>query len=491
MTDTYILKDEYLKLENTYITLPKNLFSFQTPTKVPNPKLVVFNKTLAKELGLNEDFLQSNEGIQFLCGNKVLEDTRPIAQAYAGHQFGHFTMLGDGRAILLGELISKDNKRFDIQIKGAGRTPYSRGGDGKAALGPMLREYIISEGMYALGIPTTRSLSVITTGEEIVRESFLEGAVLDRIAKSHIRVGTFQFARNFCDIDVLKSLADYTIERHFDSAKHVENPYLYLLNEVIKNQAFLISKWQLVGFIHGVMNTDNMLVGGETIDYGPCAFMDVYDPNTVFSSIDVNGRYAYGNQPKIGGWNLTRFAEALLPLLDKDANKAIEIAEKLLSNYGSLYNKYWEDGMRAKLGIFNYEEEDKKLISSLLDIMKNYKADYTNTFCNLTLGSLTDNEMFQSNDFKKWYKAWQDRLIRQEKSVYEVKHLMEVSNPTVIPRNYRVEEALDEAVTNNNYTLIEKLLNVIKNPYDYSNINEEYSKTPKPTSCAYKTYCGT
>ena len=491
MTDTYILKDEYLKLENTYITLPKNLFSFQTPTKVPNPKLVVFNKTLAKELGLNEDFLQSNEGIQFLCGNKVLEDTRPIAQAYAGHQFGHFTMLGDGRAILLGELISKDNKRFDIQIKGAGRTPYSRGGDGKAALGPMLREYIISEGMYALGIPTTRSLSVITTGEEIVRESFLEGAVLDRIAKSHISVGTFQFARNFCDIDVLKSLADYTIERHFDSAKHVENPYLYLLNEVIKNQAFLISKWQLVGFIHGVMNTDNMLVSGETIDYGPCAFMDVYDPNTVFSSIDVNGRYAYGNQPKIGGWNLTRFAEALLPLLDKDANKAIEIAEKLLSNYGSLYNKYWEDGMRAKLGIFNYEEEDKKLISSLLDIMKNYKADYTNTFCNLTLGSLTDNEMFQSNDFKKWYKAWQDRLIRQEKSVYEVKHLMEVSNPTVIPRNYRVEEALDEAVTNNNYTLIEKLLNVIKNPYDYSNINEEYSKTPKPTSCAYKTYCGT
>ena len=491
MTDTYILKDEYLKLENTYITLPKNLFSFQTPTKVPNPKLVVFNKTLAKELGLNEDFLQSNEGIQFLCGNKVLEDTRPIAQAYAGHQFGHFTMLGDGRAILLGELISKDNKRFDIQIKGAGRTPYSRGGDGKAALGPMLREYIISEGMYALGIPTTRSLSVITTGEEIVRESFLEGAVLDRIAKSHIRVGTFQFARNFCDIDVLKSLADYTIERHFDSAKHVENPYLYLLNEVIKNQAFLISKWQLVGFIHGVMNTDTMLVSGETIDYGPCAFMDVYDPNTVFSSIDVNGRYAYGNQPKIGGWNLTRFAEALLPLLDKDANKAIEIAEKLLSNYGSLYNKYWEDGMRAKLGIFNYEEEDKKLISSLLDIMKNYKADYTNTFCNLTLGSLTDNEMFQSNDFKKWYKAWQDRLIRQEKSVYEVKHLMEVSNPTVIPRNYRVEEALDEAVTNNNYTLIEKLLNVIKNPYDYSNINEEYSKTPKPTSCAYKTYCGT
>lgn len=491
MTDTYILKDEYLKLENTYITLPKNLFSFQTPTKVPNPKLVVFNKTLAKELGLNEDFLQSNEGIQFLCGNKVLEDTRPIAQAYAGHQFGHFTMLGDGRAILLGELISKDNKRFDIQIKGAGITPYSRGGDGKAALGPMLREYIISEGMYALGIPTTRSLSVITTGEEIVRESFLEGAVLDRIAKSHIRVGTFQFARNFCDIDVLKSLADYTIERHFDSAKHVENPYLYLLNEVIKNQAFLISKWQLVGFIHGVMNTDNMLVSGETIDYGPCAFMDVYDPNTVFSSIDVNGRYAYGNQPKIGGWNLTRFAEALLPLLDKDANKAIEIAEKLLSNYGSLYNKYWEDGMRAKLGIFNYEEEDKKLISSLLDIMKNYKADYTNTFCNLTLGSLTDNEMFQSNDFKKWYKAWQDRLIRQEKSIYEVKHLMEVSNPTVIPRNYRVEEALDEAVTNNNYTLIEKLLNVIKNPYDYSNINEEYSKTPKPTSCAYKTYCGT
>ena len=491
MKDKYKLTNGYFKLENTYSTLPKNLFSFQTPSKVPNPKLVVFNKTLAQDLGLNEEFLQSDEGIQFLSGNKVLEETSPIAQAYAGHQFGHFTMLGDGRAILLGELISKDNERFDIQIKGGGRTPYSRGGDGKASLGPMLREYIISEGMHGLGIPTTRSLSVITTGEEIIRENLLPGAVLDRIAKSHIRVGTFQFARNFCDINDLKLLADYTIERHFNNDKYNKNPYLYLLDEVIKNQAMLISKWQLVGFIHGVMNTDNMLISGETIDYGPCAFMDVYDPNTVFSSIDINGRYAYGNQPKIGAWNLTRFAESLLPLLDKDTNKAIEIAEKSLANYKALYNKYWQDGMRAKLGIFNFEDDDNKLIFSLLNIMKDYKADYTNTFRNLTLENLTEDEIFKSDDFKKWYKIWKERLIRQEKSSDESRHLMEISNPTVIPRNHKVEEALYDAVNNNDYTLMKQLLDVIKNPYDYSNINEEYSKTPKPTGCAYKTYCGT
>ena len=333
-----IQDNKNLKLENTYCELPNIFYSKEIPEKILNPKLVEFNKELAEDLGLDLKFLNSDEGIQYLVGNKLLEGSTPIAQAYAGHQFGHFTMLGDGRAILLGEFISRNGQRFDIQLKGAGKTKYSRGGDGKAALGPMLREYIISEGMYGLKIPTTRSLAVISTGENVIREEILEGALLVRIAKSHIRVGTFQFARNFGDVEDLKKLADYTLNRHFKKDTYEGNPYLYLLKEVINNQAKLISKWQVVGFIHGVMNTDNMTISGETIDYGPCAFMDSYDINTVFSSIDINGRYAYGNQPKIGVWNLTRFAESLLPLLDDDIDNAIKIAEEALSNYGKLYN---------------------------------------------------------------------------------------------------------------------------------------------------------
>ena len=400
-------------------------------------------------------------------------------------------MLGDGRAILLGEFISRNGQRFDIQLKGAGKTKYSRGGDGKAALGPMLREYIISEGMYGLKIPTTRSLAAISTGENVIREEILEGALLVRIAKSHIRVGTFQFARNFGDVEDLKKLADYTLNRHFKKDTYEGNPYLYLLKEVINNQAKLISKWQLVGFIHGVMNTDNMTISGETIDYGPCAFMDSYDINTVFSSIDINGRYAYGNQPKIGVWNLTRFAESLLPLLDDDIDNAIKIAEEALSNYGKLYNEYYFNGMRAKLGLFNKEEEDENLILSLLTIMNKFKADYTNTFLNLTLGNLEEMSIFKSDDFKKWYESWQARLAKQNKSRDEIKKLMQSNNPTVIPRNYIVENAIKAAVNNNDYSVINKFLEALKNPYDYSNISEEYSKIPEVPSCPYKTYCGT
>ena len=400
-------------------------------------------------------------------------------------------MLGDGRAILLGEFISRNGQRFDIQLKGAGKTKYSRGGDGKAALGPMLREYIISEGMYGLKIPTTRSLAVISTGENVIREEILEGALLVRIAKSHIRVGTFQFARNFGDVEDLKKLADYTLNRHFKKDTYEGNPYLYLLKEVINNQAKLISKWQVVGFIHGVMNTDNMTISGETIDYGPCAFMDSYDINTVFSSIDINGRYAYGNQPKIGVWNLTRFAESLLPLLDDDIDNAIKIAEEALSNYGKLYNEYYFNGMRAKLGLFNKEEEDENLILSLLTIMNKFKADYTNTFLNLTLGNLEEMSIFKSDDFKKWYESWQARLAKQNKSRDEIKKLMQSNNPTVIPRNYIVENAIKAAVNNNDYSVINKFLEALKNPYDYSNISEEYSKIPEVPSCPYKTYCGT
>lgn len=491
MKDTGIITEQNIRLENTYINLPERLFSKQKPSKVTNPKLVAFNKLLAENLGLNEEFLQSDAGVEFLSGNKVIEDSNPIAQAYAGHQFGYFTMLGDGRAVLLGEVISKNGERFDIQLKGSGITPYSRRGDGKASLGPMLREYIISEGMYGLGIPTTRSLAVVSTGEDVIREEVLPGAILARVASSHIRVGTFQFIANWGTIEEVKALADYTLNRHFKKEEYEGNPYLYLLNEVIRSQAELISKWQLVGFIHGVMNTDNMAISGETIDYGPCAFMDIYDPSTVFSSIDTGGRYAYGNQPKIGVWNLARFAETLLPLLDENMDRAVDIAQGAISKYNNLYNEYWYRGMRAKLGIFNIEDDDEKLIQSLLDMMKRFKDDYTNTFRNLTLGNLGDMEIFESEDFKKWYELWQERLTRQGKSKEELNKLMKQNNPVVIPRNHRVEEALEAAVKNNDYSVMQNLLYALKNPYDYSNINEYYSTLPKLTSCPYKTYCGT
>lgn len=491
MENKNTVQNKYLKLENTYANLPKKMFSIQNPNDISSPKLIIFNDSLADVLGLDADFLKGKDGIDILSGNKVLEGTTPISQSYAGHQFGYFTMLGDGRAVLLGEYISKDGQRFDIQLKGSGRTPYSRGGDGKAALGPMLREYIISEGMNGLGIPTTRSLAVVTTGESVIRETELEGAVLTRIAKSHIRVGTFQFAANYGSIEDVKALADYTLNRHFKKASNSENQYLYLLNEVIKRQAELISKWQLVGFIHGVMNTDNMVISGETIDYGPCAFMDIYDPNTVFSSIDTYGRYAYGNQPKIAVWNLARFAETLLPLLDDDADEAVKIAEKSLSRFEILYKNNWISGMRKKLGLFNEEDKDEHIIETLLNLMKKYKADYTNTFLNLTLGNINNIEMFRKEDFKDWYKLWQERLKRQNELMEDSIELMKKNNPVVIPRNHRVEEALSAAVNNNNYTVMNKLLEAINSPYDYSNVSEYYSELPKPTSCPYKTYCGT
>lgn len=484
------LNDKKIILENTYIKLPSKFFTTQYPEKVREPKVVALNKTLAKSIGIDVSFLESEEGANFLSGNKILDGTAPIAQAYAGHQFGYFTILGDGRAVLLGEYITKDEERVDIQLKGSGRTPYSRGGDGKASLGPMLREYIISEGMYALGIPTTRSLAVVTTGEDVLREDFLPGAILARIAKSHLRVGTFQFVSSLGNKEYLNELADYTLDRHFKGS-YKGNPYEYLLNEVVKRQAELISKWQLVGFIHGVMNTDNMSIAGETIDYGPCAFMDIYDPSTVFSSIDLNGRYAYENQPGIGGWNLARFAESILPLLDDDKDKAIEIANRALDRYNQLYLNNWYSGMRKKLGLFNEEEVDKDLIEGLLSIMLKYKADYTNTFYNLTIGKFTSMDIFYMDEFKRWYTLWNERLSRQDEGKDEVKKLMEENNPTVIPRNHRVEEAIEAAVNRNDYSVMENLIAVLKNPYDYSSVNEEYTKLPKNIDKGYKTYCGT
>ena len=342
--------------DNSYIKLPYMFYSYQNPTKVRDPKLIIFNTALAESLGVPEQ-------LSVFCGNEIPNEAKPIAQAYAGHQFGYFTMLGDGRAILLGEQIKKSGELFDIQLKGSGITPYSRGGDGRAALGPMLREYIISEAMFALGIPTTRSLAVVTTGETVFRDKELIGAILTRVASSHIRVGTFEYAARFGITEDVRRLADYTIMRHFANIENSENKYLMLLREVIKRQAYLISKWQLVGFIHGVMNTDNMAISGETIDYGPCAFMDIYNPATVFSSIDYYGRYSYENQPKMAVWNLTRFAESLLPLLSDDKNKAVEMAQEELEKFRDVYQNHWHNGMRSKLGFINENEDDHTLIN--------------------------------------------------------------------------------------------------------------------------------
>ncbi|WP_141430741.1 YdiU family protein [Bacillus sp. 03113] len=482
-------KEAGWNFENSYARLPKSFFSSINPTPVRSPKLVILNHPLASSLGLNVQELQSEDGVAVLAGNEIPEGASPLAQAYAGHQFGHFNMLGDGRAVLLGEQISPQGERVDIQLKGPGRTPYSRGGDGRAALGPMLREYIISEAMYALGIPTTRSLAVVTTGEAVIRETDLPGAILTRVAASHLRVGTFQYVANW-RTEELQVMADYAIKRHFPEVEADENRYLSLLQEVIKRQAELIAKWQLVGFIHGVMNTDNMTISGETIDYGPCAFMDAYDPETVFSSIDIRGRYAYGNQPNIGAWNLARFAETLLPLLHDNEEEALKLAQDKISEFIKLYHSNWLAGMRAKLGIFNEETEDEALINGLLSMMKEHRADYTNTFRALTLDSQSDTGLFGTPEFAKWHELWQARLGRQQESKASSNQLMRNSNPAIIPRNHRVEEALEAAVEQGDYSVMEQLLAVLSNPYVYSTEQTEYC-TLSASTTPYRTFCGT
>lgn len=491
MTEKEVVKNTKFNLDNSYLKLSDIFFTIQDPSSVPSPKLVALNYSLINSLGLDSKFLQSNDGVEILAGNKLPEGGIPFAQAYAGHQFGHFTMLGDGRAVLIGEHITPIGERLDIQLKGSGRTPYSRGGDGKAALGPMLREYIISEAMAALGIPTTRSLAVVTTGEKIIREDYLPGAILTRVASSHIRVGTFQYASRFGNIHELKELADYTINRHYSYIADEENKYLAFLKEIIKKQAELIAKWQLVGFIHGVMNTDNMTISGETIDYGPCAFMDVYDSETVFSSIDVQGRYAYGNQPKLAAWDLARFAETLIPLIHTNQDEAVDLAQNAISEFANIYEENWLSGMRSKLGIFNEEDEDKSLIDNLLSMMHKYGADYTNTFAALTIDKKDGIAMFSTSEFSKWNELWQERLTRQSETKESVKQLMQSSNPYIIPRNHRVEEALDAAVNNEDYGVMDRLLDALSKPFAYSKEQDEYSTLPEPSNRPYRTFCGT
>ena len=476
--------------DNSYINLPKEFYSHVNLKPVKSPKLVILNNNLASSLGLSLEFLKSPKGISILSGNTKADDGAYISQAYAGHQFGHFTMLGDGRALLIGEQITPSNQRFDIQLKGSGRTPFSRGGDGRAVLGPMLREYIISEAMHGLKIPTTRSLSVISTGEDVYREEIKQGAILTRVASSHIRFGTFEFASYFLDKDKLKQLADYTIKRHFPFISDEQNKYVSLLEEVIKLQASLVAKWQCVGFIHGVLNTDNMSICGETIDYGPCAFMDTYDPKTVFSSIDTEGRYSYQNQIAMISWNLCRFAETLLPLISDDEDMAIDIAQDCLAKFTDLAISNLILGMCSKIGIFEPDSNDESLLNGLLDMMKKYKEDYTNTFLALTFKDFPKSGMFVTDEFSIWYKKYQDRIKSQGKSKEEVFNLMKNSNPAVIPRNHRVEEALS-AAENGDFSVMNNLLKALANPFEHSDFQKEYSKPAPKSQCDYKTYCGT
>ena len=474
--------------DNTYLKLSKTFREEIKPTPVHDPNLVILNEELAKNLNLDFSKIDNKDLAKLFSGNVLPNDTNTIAQAYAGHQFGHFTMLGDGRAVLLGEHLVNNTKRFDIQFKGSGRTSFSRSGDGRAVLGPMLREYIISEAIHALNIPTTRSLAVVSTGEKVVRENLLPGAILTRVASSHIRVGTFQYIAAKQNIDDLTTLVDYTIERHYPEIQSSKNKALDLLNLVMEKQCQLVINWMRVGFIHGVMNTDNMTLSGETIDYGPCAFMDHYDPKTVFSSIDKFGRYSFSNQPPITKWNLARLAECLIPLIDKDEDQAIKIASEIIDNFQNIYETKWLNMMRDKLGLFGEDKDDLELINNLLNWMQSNQADYTNTFCYLMNISSIQDQIYKDKDFIDWSKNWEKRILINGGSKENSLELMKKNNPIVIPRNHKVEEAL-EAANDNNLKPMNDLLSILKKPYT-KQINIEKFQTPSNNQ-NYQTFCGT
>ncbi len=472
---------------NTYFNLPDTFRESIDPVPVKNPQLILFNKKLSSELNLDISKLDEKETSKIFSGNLLPEGSNSIAQAYAGHQFGHFTMLGDGRAVLLGEH-TFNKKKYDIQLKGSGKTSFSRNGDGRAVLGPMLREYIISEAMNSLNISTTRSLAVVKTGENVIREEPLPGAILTRIASSHIRVGTFQYISARKNLEELKVLLNYSIERHYPKIKDVRNKALELLDNLIERQCDLVVDWMRVGFIHGVMNTDNMTISGETIDYGPCAFMDTYDPKTVFSSIDQMGRYAYCNQPIITKWNLARLAECLLPLIDDNQSKALEIATEKINSFEKRYEEKWLNMMRSKLGLSKADKKDKVLILDLLTWMHQNKADYTNTFCHLMGHETKKDKIYNDNDFLNWKKRWRERLSVDNKSEKYL-DLMKKVNPLVIPRNHKVEEAL-KAADQDDLKPINKLLKILSKPYTEQDDIVDFQYTA-PLGKKYQTFCGT
>ncbi|MCJ2020232.1 YdiU family protein [Methylobacterium sp. E-065] len=485
-----------LPFDNSYTRLPERFYARRPATPVEAPRLIHLNRALADELGLDADWLAGPDGVAALAGNTVPDGADPIAAAYAGHQFGQFVpQLGDGRAVLLGEVIDRTGIRHDIQLKGSGPTPFSRRGDGRAALGPVLREYLVSEAMAALGIPTTRALAAVATGEPVVRETPLPGAVLTRVAASHIRVGTFQFFAARGDVEGLRALADHVVARHYPTAAEAANPYRALLDAVIAAQARLVARWLLVGFVHGVMNTDNMAVAGETIDYGPCAFLDAYDPGTVFSSIDQNGRYAYGQQPRIALWNLTRFAETLLPLLADAEEQAVREAEAALSGYAPAFEDAYHGGLNRKIGLGPVRDGDPALAGDLLKRMAENQADFTLTFrtlCGAVEGDGAVRDLFvDPTAYDDWAVRWQARLDEEARDPAETAAAMRAVNPAFIPRNHQVEAMIAAAVERNDFAPFETLLAVLARPYADQSEYARYAQAPEDGGVGYRTFCGT
>jgi uncharacterized protein YdiU (UPF0061 family) len=479
---------------NSFTVLPERFFVRQPPARVADPALIQFNEKLALELGMDMAAIAAAGPAGIFSGNILPAGAEPIAQAYAGHQFGNFVpQLGDGRAILLGEVIDQSGVRRDIQLKGAGRTAFSRGGDGRAALGPVLREYLLSEAMHALGVPTTRALAAVTTGEEVYREQVLPGAVLTRVLASNIRVGTFQYFAARGDMEGVKTLADYAIRRHYPELQQAENPYLALLGAVVEKQAALIASWLQIGFIHGVMNTDNMAISGETIDYGPCAFMDAYDPATVFSSIDQFGRYAFGNQPSIGFWNLARLAETLLSLIDADEQRGVARATETLQEFPTKFQAFYLDGMRRKLGLQTAADGDAELVQNLLNVMQENKADFTLVFRRLSdeVEGVSAGALFKNPEgFDAWRDRWRQRLSQEPMDAGARAAAMRQVSPAVIPRNYLVEEVLAAAVDQGDFRPFHRLLEVLQRPFDAPD-NARYAAIPPQTETTYRTFCGT
>ncbi len=484
------------EVHNSYVRDLGGLYEPWQATPSPAPRLLVLNEELATELGVDADALRAPDGVAVLAGNATPSGASPVAQAYAGHQFGRFSpRLGDGRALLLGEVLDVHERRRDLHLKGSGRTPFARGGDGKAPVGPMLREYAMGEAMHALGIPTTRALAVVATGDQIARDTMLPGAVLTRVAASHVRVGTFQYAAAHGDPTLVRRLADYAIARHHPHVVEAENPYLAFFESVADAQASLVARWMLVGFIHGVMNTDNTTISGETIDYGPCAFMDSFDPAAVFSSIDHGGRYAYGNQPHIAQWNLARLAETLLPLLHVETEAARTAATDVLQSFPDRYDEYWGHGMRAKLGVTVGQRQDRDLIDDLLALLHAQRVDFTSCFRALSSSVLGDTAPARSlfaepSAFDAWAERWQARLSSQPREPRAVAEAMDRVNPVYIPRNHQMEEALT-AASAGDLRPFRRLLDVIAHPFDQRPGLEPYAAPAPPSFGAYRTFCGT
>lgn len=489
------MPDGTFRFDNSYVQLPQQFYARQAPEPVRAPKLIKINHELSALLGVDPEILETDAGAAMLAGNELPEGAEPISLAYAGHQFGGWVpQLGDGRAVLLGEVVGTDGVRRDLQLKGSGRTPFSRGGDGRAALGPVLREYIVSEAMHAMGIPTTRSLAAVTTGEEVLREGYLPGAVLTRVATSHVRVGTFEFFLGRGDIDGLRTLADYVIDRHYPDVREAENPYLGLLERVLRRQAALVARWFGIGFIHGVMNTDNTSVVGETIDYGPCAFMDTFHPDKVFSSIDHMGRYAFSNQPGILQWNLAQLAQCLLPVIDDDPKKALEPTQEIIDTFPGLFETALIDVMGRKLGFADPGPEHLQLAFDLLQAMASGKADFTNTFRALPEAISGDGPRHLFEDpaaFDSWVHPWREKLAEERATADGIKDLMRSVNPAVIPRNHMVEAAIRAAEDRGGFAPFHALVEEVTDPYRPRPEDSPYTRPPAPHEVVHQTFCGT